>query len=1068
MTNQSMDVFQFLALRSPEKLDPIKSRWLYVRDDEYHAPDLPIAERVFVGPKTDRPAGCSEVNIFSPQSPSPVARKVATELFTRRSQGTGNDRSAIVSAVETLLVSGLTYGSGSTQLHCDPTIQVLNLSRPVDAARSAALIAAGSRLSYLKNQRLHVLPDSLSDLVLPLSAVLVKAEVFLTQWAQKKGMSRNDWRKQLLTQLPEQLVLPTGARPLVDMVFHSSGVYSHEFGLTKRVLFDVLYGLYILRRREDVNLEPVMRGLTLCHVLEGLAIAEYFESALAAQAAPSTHPKLYKALWAIHPELVSVNYSLPEAFEELRPLGLLGPTDSAGLNERLQATPVIHPLLARLSVNFTPFNSLKSVGLGDLKVVKQTFRGYRKGEIAHIETVLKGETKKRTHRSLDRLENSFDLTSSTDSETAKDSQSTSRFELKNEAEQVIKTDIGLNANASFTYKGNPVLDASLTAGASFSNSHGNTERSAKNFVSEVISKATSRVQSRVSNQRNQTRISEVEETTLHKFANTAQNSANVSGMYRWLDKVYEGQVYDFGKRTMFEFMLPEPAEFYVEARLHAHTAELEIPRYPMPATDAPPPPGSKIPAASEIDEAMYATLSQTYDLSAYPYPAETLSDVPLKTITNELTFQKRVPYDIGQPTTVTESFTGKLNDVPTGYTVSAIRINGTAKFAEKNELAVYQDVQNTIDISLNEFLAFHRADESTSTWNDINTLGTMTLPQRAQPEMNYFAITPGMTLGQDVRISIFTKTCLSHELAITINFTRSTAVLQRWQLAVYNEISRRLNQGSASAGAEDLASRRITYQKALDELKAKSINEIIQGRSEAWNEQQVRRELKRQCLSLIAKEFDEQGGDDLLPSMGGVGIRYTDVAFPVFGISDPVLSTTQPTTVVTEAVASFEDRDSSEKTFAAIQIDQAKARGRLIQFLEQAFEWNQLSYIFYPYFWARMPQWIQLMNREDPSDPMFTEFLQSGSARVLLAVKPGYENAVVHFLSTREPWGGGPSPVIADQLYLPLYEEVRNRQDDLAGATPVGEPWEFSLPTSLVYLESENDLLVMPYPLPRT
>ncbi|MBI4047004.1 MAG: hypothetical protein HY371_09305, partial [Devosia nanyangense] len=119
---------------------------------------------------------------------------------------------------------------------------------------------------------------------------------------------------------------------------------------------------------------------------------------------------------------------------------------------------------------------------------------------------------------------------------------------------------------------------------------------------------------------------------------------------------------------------------------------------------------------------------------------------------------------------------------------------------------------------------------------------------------------------------------------------------------------------------------------------------------------------------------------------------------------------------------------------------------------------------FYPYFWARMPMWLQLMNRDDPADPLFTEFLQAGSARVLLAVKPGYENAVLHFLATREPWLGGASPVIGDPLYLPLYEEVRDRQDDLAGAEPVGDSWEFTLPTSLVYLQSTAYPLPMEYP----
>ena len=55
---------------------------------------------------------------------------------------------------------------------------------------------------------------------------------------------------------------------------------------------------------------------------------------------------------------------------------------------------------------------------------------------------------------------------------------------------------------------------------------------------------------------------------------------------------------------------------------------------------------------------------------------------------------------------------------------------------------------------------------------------------------------------------------------------------------------------------------------------------------------------------------------------------------------------------------------------------------------------------------------------------------------------------------------GGPSPVVGDPLYIPLYEEVRSQQDDLLGSTPVGKSWEFTLPTSLIYLESEYPLVM--------
>ena len=99
------------------------------------------------------------------------------------------------------------------------------------------------------------------------------------------------------------------------------------------------------------------------------------------------------------------------------------------------------------------------------------------------------------------------------------------------------------------------------------------------------------------------------------------------------------------------------------------------------------------------------------------------------------------------------------------------------------------------------------------------------------------------------------------------------------------------------------------------------------------------------------------------------------------------------------------------------------------------------------------------MNHLDYTDKNMSDFLQAGSVRVLLAVQPSYCHAVLHFLATREPWCGGNVPVIGDRLYLPLFEEIHKQQDDLAGATAEGEPWEFTVPTSLIYLQDSASQL---------
>jgi hypothetical protein len=101
---------------------------------------------------------------------------------------------------------------------------------------------------------------------------------------------------------------------------------------------------------------------------------------------------------------------------------------------------------------------------------------------------------------------------------------------------------------------------------------------------------------------------------------------------------------------------------------------------------------------------------------------------------------------------------------------------------------------------------------------------------------------------------------------------------------------------------------------------------------------------------------------------------------------------------------------------------------------------------------------VQKSTIYDP-DPLFTQFRQAGSARVVLPVHPAYNDAVMYFLENNGAiWGGGEPPSLSDPLFISLAQELRNQTDDLANASPEGEPWEVVLPTTLIYLQKDADL----------
>lgn len=69
----------------------------------------------------------------------------------------------------------------------------------------------------------------------------------------------------------------------------------------------------------------------------------------------------------------------------------------------------------------------------------------------------------------------------------------------------------------------------------------------------------------------------------------------------------------------------------------------------------------------------------------------------------------------------------------------------------------------------------------------------------------------------------------------------------------------------------------------------------------------------------------------------------------------------------------------------------------LAKFMEQAFEWSVMDYTFF--FIIGYPKHIGRIGiyQKIPIDPLFRSFLKAGMARVIVAAKPGFENAVQFF-----------------------------------------------------------------------
>ena len=146
--------------------------------------------------------------------------------------------------------------------------------------------------------------------------------------------------------------------------------------------------------------------------------------------------------------------------------------------------------------------------------------------------------------------------------------------------------------------------------------------------------------------------------------------------------------------------------------------------------------------------------------------------------------------------------------------------------------------------------------------------------------------------------------------------------------------------------------------------------------------------------------------------------------------------------------------------FPQPDLEEIDRRAPEIKFLQQAFEWEEMSWVLYPHLWGRTSQWRRTI-LEDHANPDFAAFIRSGAARVQLPVRPGFEELVAHYMETKEVYPSG-LPRMGDAGFLPFIDE----QLEAFGAPgtetewPSGAPlrWEVRQPTELVVLQEDNTL----------
>ncbi len=590
---------------------------------------------------------------------------------------------------------------------------------------------------------------------------------------------------------------------------------------------------------------------------------------------------------------------------------------------------------------------IQRLGIADYRKVEQEVCCYVPGEVSHIENIMAREYKEKSTRRLRRQEDTTTTSTEQETETLTETTSTSRFEMNQEVADLIAKDQSFAAAAGVSYSAGPF---SASANASFASNTSKEESNVQAIsqAKELTERALDRVVQKVREERITKVVEEYEENSSHGFDNR-KGDKHISGVYRWVDKIYNNKILNYGKRLMYEFMIPEPAAFHdlaVQLKANGGDDVLIKPQDPRTATIL------NLSDYKKITASTLAHWSGIYNADIDSMPEE------------QITISKVYSKDDNSINSGRFGHAGHDSiDIPESYYVKSY----SGYFTAKQGIHDGTEVRHGNVTIGGKRHTFNREDKITvsgsfSNEKIVNTLG--------------FAVT-----SWDVGVYAFN---------LLAKCELTTATKEAWQIKAFEAI------------IDAYETKLAEYEEKLAEQKA--LQEETLKVNPGFYRQIEKTVLRKNCITYLLGQ-DKVGIDMLIGRNDIKNIRP-------------------------------DHTNDALNTYAA-----------RVKFFEQAFEWDIMSYNFYPFYWANKENWASKYIIEN-NDPLFKSFLQSGMARVIVTVRPGFEEMVNWYLATGQIWNGGQVPTIDDEEFVSIVQELQNPTGE------VEETWETRVPTSLTVIQA--------------
>jgi hypothetical protein len=260
---------------------------------------------------------------------------------------------------------------------------------------------------------------------------------------------------------------------------------------------------------------------------------------------------------------------------------------------------------------------IEPCSIGDLQMVRQRLLRHVPGEIAAIENLMRGERKEISRRRM-RRQLDVSLSQTLGAEELDDSSTNTRDDLHAETIRTIAEKTTNKSYTNLTTNYGPPTMATVNGGpVTTTVQQGPNTDDATRFAREVLRKTVSRISRSVGDMRGSSVMHETAET----ITSSIDNSNGVSNqvyVLRWVNKVYEAHVVNYGCRLMVEFVLTQPAAAYFRNVAPGERAAFGPPR----SLEA-----LGVDSFKKITPDNYASLAAEYRSTAISPPPEARRDV---------------------------------------------------------------------------------------------------------------------------------------------------------------------------------------------------------------------------------------------------------------------------------------------------------------------------------------------------------------------------------------------------------------------------------------------------------